>query len=486
MRWRHGRSNVGLRAIAKTNGRRSFLVAKLAGASTRGHVIELQEGQIFAERYRLVSHLSSGGFAKVYRAIQLGVDRTVAIKILDPVAASDNVDKRFELEAKLVSQLRDPHTITMHEFGKEGDSFYMVFEYVDGRDLQSELQHGALEPDRVRRILRQVLLALDEAHAMDVIHRDLKPSNIMIYDHVTRNDCVKVLDFGIAKTVEQESSFQTGLTADGMMVGTPRYMAPEQLRLERLTPATDVYALGLVTLEMLTGARPFDALSMSEMVQAKCNDDVHVPPHLPADLRDLLTTMLQRDPAHRPADAAAVLGQLGSGRPQGAPVQGGFPLGLDSTGTSRVSDITSISKIETAPVVAPRAAPSRRSPWIVLFVVIAVAVAAAMLWASSSRDEAPPDEPVPEDTPPAEHVTAAPTDASVDSATSTFVELVTAVGSAKVAVESAVRSASAEQQQRGAKVQETPAAKRKVRRRKPPAEPPKAQKSKPFRPAPVD
>ena len=171
--------------------------------------------------------------------------------------------RRFNQEAKLVSRLQDPHTITMYDYGRTASGMlYMVFEFVDGESV-SELvsREGALHYSRVLSIVEQTLGSLEEAHAFGVMHRDIKPGNIMVFEHVGRPDQVKLLDFGIAKVAKATGSQSKDLTADGTLVGTPRYMSPEQIRGEEITPRSDIYSLGLVAYEMLVGSKAIAATS---------------------------------------------------------------------------------------------------------------------------------------------------------------------------------------------------------------------------------
>ena len=213
-------------------------------------------GETFEGKYELLQILGKGGFAAVYHARDLEIGREVAIKVLTPDtdrAYSERVAGRFMSEARIIASLQDQHTIRLFEFGQaDNGNLYMVFQYVAGEDLAHVLaRRGALEPLVAMHVLKQVLSALAEAHEHQILHRDLKPANVLVHEYMGDPFAVKLLDFGIAKTTRSDAP---ALTATGMMVGTPRYMAPEQLFGEELTTASDVYAIGLVALEMLTGS----------------------------------------------------------------------------------------------------------------------------------------------------------------------------------------------------------------------------------------
>lgn len=226
-------------------------------------------GETFEEKYRIEGLLGRGGYAKVYRATQLELERDVAIKILSPnlqnIEASESnsgsveaLALRFEREAKLVSQLRSPYTVTMHDYGRtDEDLLYMVLEYIDGITLDEA--EFPMAPERISKILRQVLKSLHEAHDRGLLHRDLKPANIMLYEHLGEQDQVKLLDFGIAKLIGERNADrarnEADITGDATLLGTPRYMAPEQIRGEEVGPSRDIYSLGLIAYEMLVGRK---------------------------------------------------------------------------------------------------------------------------------------------------------------------------------------------------------------------------------------
>ena len=223
---------------------------------------ELQRGYVFEGKYRIQGELGRGGFGMVYLAYQLGMDRHVALKVLNPNMgenAARTAHERFLREVKIISKLRHPNTVTIHDFGETTDGLvYMVLEYVDGETLKSLLnRRGALDDARAIHIAMQIAKSLSEAHRHGIIHRDLKPANIMLSELGGETDFVKVLDFGIAQLRNKKKD--QDLTSDGadgrQLIGTPRYMSPEQVRGEQLTGASDVYSLGLILYEMLTGER---------------------------------------------------------------------------------------------------------------------------------------------------------------------------------------------------------------------------------------
>jgi serine/threonine protein kinase len=283
-------------------------------------------GEVFEGKYEVEAILGSGGFARVYRAVETGLDRKVALKILRPRIDDEQsnsqrdsyletVMQRFRREARLLSQLRSSNTITMHHYGKtEEGLLYMVLEYIDGLSLAELMRAGKpLPPKRVATILEQVLNSLHEAHMLGMLHRDLKPANIMIYEHLGNRDNVKLLDFGIAKLVK-DANIDKDLTGDGTLVGTPRYMAPEQIRGDvEVGPSADVYALGLVAYELLVGERAIEADSSIKIIGKQLSPDSFLLPvdiDCPPRLRRIIDKMLQKDTSARYESAQEVIDAL--------------------------------------------------------------------------------------------------------------------------------------------------------------------------------
>ncbi len=220
----------------------------------------LDPGHVFEGKYRIVDELGSGGFGVVYLAQQLSMDRPVALKILKPGVGehAPSARERFLREVKIISKLRHPNTVTIHDYGETIHGIvYMVLEYVEGETLKDLLnREGAQEPMRTLSVGRQIAKSLAEAHKHGIVHRDLKPANIMLTELEADSVFVKVLDFGVARL---RDSGVDDLTSAGVpegeraLIGTPRYMSPEQVRGDDLTGASDVYGLGLIMYEMLVG-----------------------------------------------------------------------------------------------------------------------------------------------------------------------------------------------------------------------------------------
>jgi serine/threonine protein kinase len=321
----------------------------------------LQPGEVLEGRYRIDALLASGGQAHVYRGSHLGLGRDVAVKVLKndfTEAVRHRMAKRFEREARLISQLRDPHTITLYDFGTLRDgSMFMVFEFIDGMSLRELVEaQGAIDGARVHKILRQTLSSLQEAHAFGVLHRDLKPQNIMVYEHAGRTDQVKLLDFGIAKIMSGDAEDLESLTNVNSVVGTPRYLAPEIFQEGTASAASDIYSLGLVAYELLVtkpailGATPFDIVRNSTSPSP-----IRIPPGAPVnpELRALIERMLEKDASRRFATADDVLRVLDS-----CPAQTPAPQDLDDFPEIAIEpldadDVPSAGAPSSAPFTSP-------------------------------------------------------------------------------------------------------------------------------------
>ncbi len=221
-------------------------------------------GKVLLGRYRPLSVLGEGGMGKVYLAEQkMGTaTRKVAIKTLHPELGNDpQLVARFHRESETVIELRHPNTIQFYDFGELDDgTLIIVMEYIQGKPLAKVLEEeGAIDPKRADKIIIQVCGSLHEAHQRGIVHRDLKPENVLLTDQGGQTDFVKVLDFGIAKRDDAEDPNQAKLTKQGMVLGTPPYMSPEQFSGQKLDARSDIYSLGVMVYEMLAGKLPFEA-----------------------------------------------------------------------------------------------------------------------------------------------------------------------------------------------------------------------------------
>jgi len=252
---------------------------------------------ILNNRYRLVAQQGSGGMAVIYKAIDLELGRTVAIKILRPSLTSDPAFlTRFRNEARAVANLNHPNIVTVYDVGNEGQTQFMVMEFVEGQDLKRIIKtDGVLPVDRVLRLGIQVCAGIGFAHRAGLVHADVKPQNVL----VTRGDIVKVTDFGIAQAL---SDTQPGEKVS-VVWGSPHYFAPEQARGDRPTPASDVYSIGIVLFEMLTGRLPYVGANQQELALAHIRDRVptvsEYNPSVPQTLSDIVYKVMSKEPAAR-------------------------------------------------------------------------------------------------------------------------------------------------------------------------------------------
>ncbi len=269
-------------------------------------------------RYRLVEKLGEGGMGAVYRAEQRvrGLVRTVAVKILHPeLGASPSLRARFLRECEVVVSLTHPSTIRFFDFAElEDGALAIVMEHVDGETLAARLTRGPLPVEEALAVAAESAGSLEEAHARGIIHRDLKPENVMLYRAPGSRLGVKVLDFGVAK---RSVPGERPLTARGELLGTPSHMSPEQIIGDPLDARSDVYALGLLVFEMLTGRSPFEpAGSLAEWIERH----LHEPPRsidrypvagvLPRAAREALMSALAKFPDERPPTARALIEAL--------------------------------------------------------------------------------------------------------------------------------------------------------------------------------
>ena len=223
-------------------------------------------GSIIADRYLVLSKLGEGGMGRVYLAEHVKMGRKSAVKVMNPGTVNDaDAISRFNREAANASRISHQHVAQVYDFGETSDGLiYLAMEYVEGEKLTDILaRDGALPPERAGEIVRQVAEALSVAHDMGIVHRDLKPDNIMLAKFRDGSDCVKVVDFGIAKAAGVEAQ---KVTKTGLVIGTPEYMSPEQIAGDPLDGRSDIYSLGLVAFNMLTGRLPFPSKTAQESV----------------------------------------------------------------------------------------------------------------------------------------------------------------------------------------------------------------------------
>ena len=324
-------------------------------------------GQFLDDEFALVDILGVGGFGTVYKAIQFPVRRPVAVKVLHShYYRHEGVRQRFFQEARAIGSLTDSSIVKLIRFGEIepgkplpgcGGYFFMAQEFISGMTLrEATRQVSRFEPARAQQIAIQILRALADAHLHGVVHRDLKPSNIMLTRDALGEESVRVLDFGVAKMLESvdDPNGNTPDTLTGVMLGTPNYMAPEQIHGEGIRPATDLYAVGILLYEMLSGRRPFQRTSRAETLRAQLRD--YAPPLTPDDgvpkhLANVINAALHKKPEQRYQDAASFIKAL---KGEGAPItQEPAPLMPMGQGVTMTPDAAEHTIAAAAPVVPP-------------------------------------------------------------------------------------------------------------------------------------
>lgn len=278
----------------------------------------LQRDYLLKDQYKVETLIGVGGMGAVYKAEHHLTNQKVAIKVLWQDLAGNQAEvKRFTREARAASVLSHPNTVRVYDFGKDEGSgaIYIVMEFLDGRKLSDALRdEPVLDPGRAVHIGAQVCKALEEAHSKGLIHRDLKPDNIFLQDVSGEKDFVKVLDFGLAKFVSGDFE-RDNLTKTGYVVGSPEYMAPEQAIGSGVGPAADIYAVGVMMYEVLTGDLPFDAETTAQVLRKHIMEQPApmsdlVDDDVPDALIEVVMRCLAKDPDDRPPSADALRIQL--------------------------------------------------------------------------------------------------------------------------------------------------------------------------------
>jgi len=371
-------------------------------------------GHRISNRFEVLELIARGGMGRVYKAKQQPLGRICVLKILDDSHEGSGPDfhKRFFREAATAAKLTHANTVTIFDYGHDQDAgvFFIAMEYIDGKTLREVLREvGLLPEERVVRILVQMCRSLREAHNLGIVHRDIKPSNVLLYDKGDERDIVKVLDFGLVKNVEDMDS--EDITKQGLFMGSPKYMAPEQILNDPVSQRTDIYSLGVVALEMLTGKCPFRREGSVKTLMAHLNEPTptiaEVNPHVrvsPA-LEELVMGCLHKDPKdryHSVQKVLAVLAKAGgasltdtiTGAPRLAEALDLFDSGRPPTAVISQPPSTSgdADSSTPEPMARPQGLskkPKQRSnvPLIAVGVAAGVAVAAAIAFTRTGGDE---------------------------------------------------------------------------------------------------
>ncbi len=309
-------------------------------------------GRVIQGRFAILQRVAAGGMGVVYKAEQRPLGRVVALKVLDTTQGSvdESFSARFSLEASSAAKLGHPNTIVVHDFGQTDDGLYFIaMEYLDGGSLSRRLKRrGPLSPSEAIHVGLQVAGSLANAHEQGLVHRDLKPGNVMLAPRAGDPLFVKVLDFGLVKMVGDQDNL--GLTKAGVMMGSPRYMAPEQVKAEAIDHRADIYALGVMLYHMVAGAPPFlgNAFEvMQAQVRAPAPPLRQTWPGCPAGprLEALITRCLEKEPAARFGSMHEVMAALRECEPEArASAAGAWPA--PDAATSGVPVDSSVFRLE--------------------------------------------------------------------------------------------------------------------------------------------
>jgi serine/threonine protein kinase, bacterial len=258
------------------------------------------DGTLLDGRYRVEAKIASGGTSTVYRGLDVRLDRPVALKVMDSRYAGDEQFlTRFQLEARTVARLKDPGLVAVYDQGLDARHPFLVMELIEGGTLRELLaERGPMPPHAVAAVLRPVLGGLAAAHRAGLVHRDVKPENVLISD----DGVVKIADFGLVRAVAA-----AGITSTSVILGTAAYLSPEQVRDGKATQRSDIYAVGIMAYELLTGQTPFSGDSALSIAYQRLDSDVPPPgmviDGVPGQFDELVGRATARDPAHRYADA---------------------------------------------------------------------------------------------------------------------------------------------------------------------------------------
>ncbi len=334
-------------------------------------------GLVLDHRYRIEGRLAAGGMGVVYRAQRLGLAKPVAIKFLHASLATVPGDRlRFEREAAAMSRLTHPNLATVIDYGSLDDVPYLVMEFHVGPSLRELCAEGVVAPSRAVFIARQILAGLASAHSSGVIHRDLKPANILLTGN-PEEEFVKILDFGVAKLLEGGAATEVSVVA-GKVLGTPGYMSPEQATGQRVDARSDLYSVGIVLYEMVTGRRAFQAEGGFALLRKQVEEDpirpIQLNPNISSELDGAIWRALKKDPEQR-WQSAGDFGRALADVPEG---RSGPPAAMPRGQRRRTAAGTEPPPtIEAIPIARPSGRRNGSGRTILLFLLLIAAASAA-------------------------------------------------------------------------------------------------------------
>ncbi len=317
--------------------------------------------EVFAQRYRITDKIGGGGMAEVYKAADGVLGRTVAIKVLHPQYAGDaDFVARFRQEAQSAANLSHPNIVNIYDWGEQAGTYYIVMEYIEGKDLKEVIDaQGPLSAAKTMELSAKVAAALDFAHRHDVIHRDVKPHNIVL----TRDNEVKVTDFGIARRGAST------MTQTGSVLGTAGYISPEQAQGRAVGPASDIYSLGCVMYEMLTGDPPFTGENPVAVAVKQVNEPPVPPRQINPQIPEALQAIILKAMAKRPEERYGSAEEMREDILRVA--QGGEP-DYAAAGATTVLPVTAPVVPRPATGAAPPPKKKKVWPWVALAIGLAI------------------------------------------------------------------------------------------------------------------